>query len=169
MKNEIDACSGKFGWCICCRNPAQLYCKDTRYPVCSYECKLRIVNLLDAVDSGSKTSVPQLYQTEEIKRHVQDAVMIFKSICKMFNKSESSSTMSSYTLKSQIMGLELILNVVNNPGPALIQRQEFIKIVKTLLCDGLLKHCVSNEQTIFALSVSIFHALFVNFRQHLKN
>ena len=34
---EIPA--GKFGWCIMCRGQANLYCKDTRHPVCSFECK----------------------------------------------------------------------------------------------------------------------------------
>jgi len=66
------------------------------------------------------------------------------------------------------MSLELILNIVEKPGPALLSRPEFIKVIKTSLCDGLLKHCVSNEKTIFALSISIFYALFVHFRIHLK-
>jgi hypothetical protein len=39
IKNEHDIICGKFGWCIVCRNAANLYCKDTRHPVCSYECK----------------------------------------------------------------------------------------------------------------------------------
>lgn len=39
IKNEHGIPSGKFGWCIVCRNSANLYCKDTRHPVCSYECK----------------------------------------------------------------------------------------------------------------------------------
>lgn len=76
--------------------------------------------------------------------------------------------MNTYTLKSQIMGLELILNVVEKPGATFLTRPEFINIIKTSLCKGLLKHCVSNEKTIFALSISIFYALFVHFREHLK-
>lgn len=39
LKNELDAPAGKFGWCIMCRGQANLYCKDTRHPVCSFECK----------------------------------------------------------------------------------------------------------------------------------
>lgn len=66
------------------------------------------------------------------------------------------------------MSLELILNIVEKPGPALLSRPEFIKVIKQYLCDGLIKLCVSNEKTIFALSVSIFYALFVHFRVHLK-
>ena len=37
--NEHGIPAGKFGWCIVCRNQANLYCKDTRHPVCSFECK----------------------------------------------------------------------------------------------------------------------------------
>ena len=66
------------------------------------------------------------------------------------------------------MGLELILNVVEKPGNAFLTHPQFIKIIRTSLCDGLLKHCVSNEKTVFALSISIFYALFVHFREHLK-
>ena len=66
------------------------------------------------------------------------------------------------------MGLELILNVVEKPGNTFLNNQQFIKIIRTSLCDGLLKHCVSNEKTVFALSISIFYALFVHFREHLK-
>lgn len=39
VKNESGIPTGKFGWCIVCRNQANLYCKDTRHPVCSFECK----------------------------------------------------------------------------------------------------------------------------------
>jgi len=102
-----------------------------------------------------------------MKRHFTDAIFLFKSICKMFMKSEAS-IMNNLTLKSQIMGLELILNVVEKPGASFLTRPEFINIIKTSLCNGLLRHCVSNEKTVFALSISIFYALFVHFREHLK-
>ena len=102
-----------------------------------------------------------------MKRHFTDAILLFKSICKLFIKADPNN-MSTYSLKSQIMGLELILNVVEKPGPTFLTRPEFINIIKTSLCSGLLKHCVSNEKTVFALSISIFYALFVHFREHLK-
>ena len=50
----------------------------------------------------------------------------------------------------------------------MLQKPEFIRIIKTNLCDGLIKLCVSNEKTIFALLISIFYALFLHFREHLK-
>jgi hypothetical protein len=47
--NEQKIVCGKFGWCIVCRNSANLYCKDTRHPVCSFECKQKHINLLDNI------------------------------------------------------------------------------------------------------------------------
>jgi len=49
VKNELEIVSGKFGWCIVCRNTANLYCKDTRHPVCSFECKQKHMNLIDSI------------------------------------------------------------------------------------------------------------------------
>jgi len=39
LVNEQGVPCGKFGWCVACRGTANLYCKHTRYPVCSFECK----------------------------------------------------------------------------------------------------------------------------------
>jgi brefeldin A-inhibited guanine nucleotide-exchange protein len=32
---------------MACRNKADRYCKDTRHPVCSYECKNKHVSLVE--------------------------------------------------------------------------------------------------------------------------
>ena len=39
IRNESGENAGYFGWCIMCRSTANLYCKETRVPVCSVECK----------------------------------------------------------------------------------------------------------------------------------
>ena len=41
LVNEKGNQADVFGWCFMCRGPAKLYCKDTRIPVCSLECKKR--------------------------------------------------------------------------------------------------------------------------------
>jgi hypothetical protein len=41
LKNELGFEAGQFGWCIVCRNTANLFCKDTKHPVCSSECKIK--------------------------------------------------------------------------------------------------------------------------------
>ena len=51
IQNEAGNLSGKFGWCISCRGKANLFCKDTRHPVCSFECKQKHMGLLDSIES----------------------------------------------------------------------------------------------------------------------
>lgn len=58
--------------------------------------------------------------------------------------------------------------VVDNPGPGISKRKEFVDVIRETLCDGLLKHSVCSEKSIFSLSLSIFYALFVHFRANLK-
>ena len=40
IENENFETAGYFGWCIMCRARANIYCKETRVPVCSVECKI---------------------------------------------------------------------------------------------------------------------------------
>ena len=35
IQNEMGIEAGKFGWCIVCRSSSNLWCKDTKHPVCS--------------------------------------------------------------------------------------------------------------------------------------
>ena len=39
LLNERDIENGTFGWCFVCRKKAELYCRDSRIPLCSAECK----------------------------------------------------------------------------------------------------------------------------------
>ena len=83
IKNEHGITAGKFGWCIVCRNQANLYCKDTRHPVCSYECKQKHVNLIDSIQAPQIEGLPNFHNTEEARRYFTDALTVFKSICKL--------------------------------------------------------------------------------------
>ena len=47
LVNEQGIPAGKFGWCVACRNTANLYCKHTRHPVCSFECKQNHIKMLE--------------------------------------------------------------------------------------------------------------------------
>ena len=169
VANERGDVNGKFGWCFMCRSKADLYCKDTRHPVCSFECKQKLLTLVDATRVPADVqNMPQLCSPEEGRRYFTDAVIVFKSICKLCLK-DVPSNMNTFTMSSKILGLELILSVVQNPGPSFLSRKDFTDIIRETLCDGLIKHSVSNEKSIFALSTSIFYALFVHFREHLKS
>lgn len=160
--NEEAHCAGKFGWCVVCRAKADLYCRDTRHPICSYECKHKHMNLIESIQASDYH-----FNTEDGKAFLVDGLIIFKSICKLCLK-DVPTNMNTFTLKSKILGMELILNVVDNPGSAMLGRKDFLTVIKDTLCDGLLKHSVCNDKTIFGLSLSIFYALFMHFRQNLK-
>ena len=51
IENEGGVPSGKFGWCFVCRKTANVYCKDSRVPVCTAECKKRHLEELNVVNS----------------------------------------------------------------------------------------------------------------------
>jgi brefeldin A-inhibited guanine nucleotide-exchange protein len=76
--------------------------------------------------------------------------------------------LNTINMRSKVLGLELILAVVQSPGTIFKNSQQFINVIKETLCKLLLKQCVSNEKTIFSLSLSIFYCIFEHFREHLK-
>jgi len=41
IENEVGTPAGVFGWCFICRSSASLFCKDTKVPVCSLDCKFK--------------------------------------------------------------------------------------------------------------------------------
>jgi len=55
LLNEEGVQAGKFGWCVNCRQAANLFCKHTRYPVCSFDCKTEHIRLLERVNTERST------------------------------------------------------------------------------------------------------------------
>jgi hypothetical protein len=98
--------------------------------------------------------MPNFYNTDEARRYFTDALIVFKSICKLCLKDVpnqggassfgigslggGSSMMNTFTMRSKILGLELILAVVERPGTTFLNSKEFVTIIKDTLCDGLL-------------------------------
>jgi brefeldin A-inhibited guanine nucleotide-exchange protein len=86
LLNEVGAPSGKFGWCVACRGTANLYCKHTRHPVCSYECKQRHIRLLEEAHATNEqpatpstrapNSAPALDEPYQ-----RDALLVFNKLC----------------------------------------------------------------------------------------
>lgn len=158
VNNDEGFVSGKFGWCSVCRKPADYYCLESRDPVCTETCKklhLKNLDMAERCINGDDND------------YLLDAVVIFRSICKLSLK-ELPSLMPSLTFKSKVLSLELILTVIDNPGPAFASRQQFMDIIRGTLCESLLKNSLSTEKTIFALSLSIFVSLVNNFKDSLK-
>ena len=76
IQNENDEVSGKFGWCFVCRRQANLYCKDTRIPLCSVDCKKRHIDDLALIDYKLK----QYYMREEL---LNDGVVLIRTLVKL--------------------------------------------------------------------------------------
>lgn len=80
LVNEVKNPAGYFGWCFVCRGPADLYCKDTRIPICSIECKLKHLDELDFLSFNGNID----YTTKNVYLH--DACQIFNYLCKISGK-----------------------------------------------------------------------------------
>ncbi|OMJ92856.1 hypothetical protein SteCoe_4306 [Stentor coeruleus] len=150
---------GVYGWCVLCRKGANLCCKDINDPICSESCEKAHIKNIEAAE--------RCLIGDEGNDYLQDALVIFRSICKLSLK-EFPSLMPSVTFKSKVLSLELILGVIDNPGPTFSSRKLFMDIIQGTLCESLLANSVSTEKTIFALSLSIFVALVNNFKDSLK-
>lgn len=77
VKNEQGHLNGRFGWCLVCRKPADYYCKDTRVPVCSSDCKLRYLE----VDNHCQRRNLEVRVLGEAKKKqlVADCLMMFNT------------------------------------------------------------------------------------------
>lgn len=97
---------------------------------------------------------------------------MFKSTVRLAIDDSVRSNSNVHYIKTKTLGLEILKTVLAHPKPALTQRSAFIEVIKTQLCDGLVKHVVNvinSENQIFPLIVDIFYSLFLHFRQHLKS
>ena len=113
ISNEIDVPAGRFGWCIACRNTADLYCKDTRHPVCSAECKKKHIVEFNSLDGPPVDSLPNYTSSKEASLAVADAYHVFKAIVKLCIEDNTSKTTASqgsgpnddFLLRTNIIGL----------------------------------------------------------------
>ncbi|KAF7488125.1 Brefeldin A-inhibited guanine nucleotide-exchange protein 1 [Sarcoptes scabiei] len=102
--------------------------------------------------------------------HQKDAYLIFRSLCKLSMKplSENNIDMKSHELRSKILSLQLILQILQNSGPVFQNSDMFAVAIKQYLCVALSKNGVSNIPAIFRLSLAIFFELFQKFKTYLK-
>jgi brefeldin A-inhibited guanine nucleotide-exchange protein len=78
IPNELGIKAGKFGWCVNCRQSANLYCKHTRHPVCSFDCKVAHIRLLE---DANQTNLDRESPRDSPEPVVRDALLIFNRIC----------------------------------------------------------------------------------------
>jgi len=71
-------------------------------------------------------------------------------------------------LASKILSLELLLSILDNPGPTFCNSEVFAELVRDSLVMALLQNCVTTIEPVFRLSSSIFVTLIAHFKPHLK-
>lgn len=81
IENEQNILSGKFGWCIVCRKSANVYCKDSRVPVCNADCKKKHLEELNIV--GSLFGVNHHHKENQF---LNDCLEVFKMFSKLSSK-----------------------------------------------------------------------------------
>lgn len=84
--NENGEKAGRFGWCITCRKAASYYCKDTRLPVCSPDCKLSYIELEQNFDR--KEQEVRRAALEKKKQAIDDCISMFRSFLRQAFSSE---------------------------------------------------------------------------------
>ena len=89
LQNELGIQAGRFGWCIVCRNTANLYCKDTKHPVCSKECQKKHYVEVTSLDGAPGENLPNYTQSDEAQLALNDAILVFKSIVKLSVEGEN--------------------------------------------------------------------------------
>ncbi|KAM3140342.1 hypothetical protein pb186bvf_007502 [Paramecium bursaria] len=155
--NEFGKENGKFGWCIVCRNTAQSYCKDTKVPVCSKECKT--VHLNQMMLFSVAQAQPDLY--------VKDAFEIFEMLCQLSQREPQNPQLAPMALKCKILSLELIYEALAQ-GDVIIQKPQFIQLLKSQLLDSLLKNSLSQERQLLIMTLNIFVQIVWKFRSSMK-
>ncbi|XP_018655097.1 putative brefeldin A-inhibited guanine nucleotide-exchange protein [Schistosoma mansoni] len=101
----------------------------------------------------------------------KDAFLVFRSLCRLavkdFTGSDSNDP-KSHAVRSKSLSLQLLLNLLQQPGPLFSTSEIFIAAIKQYLCVALFKNGTSPIVEIFELSVAIFLALLTYFKPHLK-
>lgn len=132
-------------------------------PVCSDACKNKHLYEAYALDKKPHET-PVFTRPKEASIPLTDAHLVFRSIVRLAVGDANNGQLNRFAIKTKLIGLELILGVLSEPKAALTQRKEFIEVIKSSLCEGLLRYSVSSEVVIFELVVQIFFCLFLHFR-----
>ena len=83
IQNEMGLPAGRYGWCVVCRNPADMVCPETNHPYYSAECQKKHMVECAALDSAQDGTSPNFVVSEEAETALQDAILVFRSIVKL--------------------------------------------------------------------------------------
>ncbi|KAJ7522924.1 hypothetical protein O6H91_18G031300 [Diphasiastrum complanatum] len=113
-------------------------------------------------EGGDKLSVG--VDLESLTVCQRDALLIFRTLCKMCMKEGNDEVIS----KTKLLSLELLQGLLETVSPSFTVNFAFIDSVKAYLCYALLRACVSSNAAVFQLACGIFMVLLLRFRESLK-
>lgn len=90
----------------------------------------------------------------------KDAYLLFRALCKLSAREEADAlTPDSVGLRSKLLSLELLRNVISNSGPAFRSGDRFIYALRQYLSPSLLTNCMSNYAEVMDVSFDTFEML----------
>jgi len=166
LANERGLRAGNFGWCVQCRDSANFYTRNERVAVCSARCKLRHKENLQFIAGMEKEFV--LVQG----MYLSHAIELFECVCRQLNQLSDFSAFSekeqaALQLKEKSFLLEVIAFVFENLHDSFLPKTEAIRVIREVLCLGLLKTILCSQKELFFQSFKIFLTLALNFREFL--
>ncbi|CAD8161380.1 unnamed protein product [Paramecium pentaurelia] len=161
LVNEMNIKNGKFGWCIVCRRQASQYCKNTKVPICSKECKFIHLNQMLSFSQSNQYSIfSQQYE--------KDAYEILEMLCQLSYRDPQNPQLVQLIIKCKVLSLELIYDALAQSDIILQNKPKLILILKEQLLESLLKNSLSAEKQLLILTLNIFIQLIWKVRSHLK-
>ncbi|KAK3127408.1 hypothetical protein QOZ80_7AG0572890 [Eleusine coracana subsp. coracana] len=94
----------------------------------------------------------------------RDALLLFRTLCKMSMKEESDEVAT----KTRLLSLELLQGLLEGVSDAFTKNFHFIDSVKAYLSYALLRASVSSSPVVFQYACGIFSVLLLRFRESLK-
>ncbi|XP_010246071.1 PREDICTED: brefeldin A-inhibited guanine nucleotide-exchange protein 5 isoform X2 [Nelumbo nucifera] len=94
----------------------------------------------------------------------RDALLLFRTLCKMGMKEENDEV----TTKTRLLSLELLQGLLEGVSQSFTKNFHFIDSVKAYLSYALLRAAVSLSPVVFQYATGIFAVLLLRFRESLK-
>ncbi|XP_058108815.1 brefeldin A-inhibited guanine nucleotide-exchange protein 5 [Magnolia sinica] len=94
----------------------------------------------------------------------RDALLLFRTLCKMGMKEENDEV----TTKTRLLSLELLQGLLEGVSHSFTKNFHFIDSVKAYLSYALLRASVSSSPAVFQYATGIFTVLLLRFRECLK-
>jgi len=117
---------------------------------------------------ATKSASPDNGDRSDLAYLMQDAYLVFRSLCKLSMKSQGDGQ-DAFLLRGKVLSLELLQLIVNDFGVVLSDGSKFLVAIKQFLCLSLLKNYSNNDADIAQLVLSIFWRLLQDFRPQLKS